>query len=351
MTGPPTVHVHAANAPYQRIATLATAHDIERSYLTRFDPGEAGFSISRADPQANLTTISLGNRIFIESPAMPPWVGVISSPSETLDGMIGIGCHGLASLLDGREAAQGGKYNTSTGSGLVLAAIIASANRGHHTGISVSATLPAGPAVVDFTLGGQSALAAIQDLQDRTGLEAWLDVSAQPSGIVAVLRWGKRQGHDHSHDTHLYEGQHFSSLEYSLDLGASKQALSVIGGTAAVASRTAVRTIQDERQRRAVLPQRAPYLERVLLDPTTERVSELTRRGSRDLERTLSSTEQMGADVNTQADWTKLYPGNYVTVHARTTLGGDLARVLRIMGCQPSEAHGLNSLAMEVALR
>lgn len=356
----PVVHVHAPGYPYQRIASLVTASGVDRSYI-RMEAGAAAFHISQRDPQANLDTLRMGNRILIESPTMPNWAGVISSPQESLSGgLIDMQALGLASMLDNRQTPQGEAYSSSIGSGAVYASIIRNANRYEHTGISLPSVLPMGPAVVDLATGGQSCLSALNELHDRTNYEWWLDVDAAPWGINATARWGFAQGEDYSGSVHLYEGRHFTELGYGLDFGAVKTDVSTLGGTSAIADRTAstqaARTtggtmLADERIRRAVLAYGAPYGQRVTLDPTTTNPSELNRRTRRDHERSLTAGEQISCSVNRNADWRRLWCGNYITVHARTTLGGDLSRIVRINQVQPSEEAGVCHLTLETAIR
>lgn len=355
----PVCHIHAPTG--ERMATLSTAHDISRSYK-RMEQGEAQVSISSRDPQANLDTLRLGNLLVIESPDYPPWVGPITQPKESSEsGMIDIGALGLASLLDGHITPQSEAYTTSTGSGAIVASIVRGANRQGPTGIGLPAILPTGPAVSDLSIGGQSCLEALNELADRSFYEWWIDVSVTPYAITATLRWGLAQGEDYSASMHLYERQHLVTFNYGLDLGQLKSAVSVLGGSSSLADRAAVMQavgtgnnssaqLVDERIRRQVLSYGAPATQRVVLDPTTTNPSELARRGKRNQERGLTAAETIELIVNRNADWRKLWLGNYVTANARTTLGGDLSRVVRIVAAQPSEESGVTNLGVEIAL-
>lgn len=352
-------HIHAPTGA--RMATLVTAHDISRSYK-RMDPGQAQISISTRDPQASLDVLRLGNLLVIESPDYPPWVGPITQPKESSEsGMIDIGALGLASMLDGRVMPQGMSFTSATGSGAIQSSIIREANREGPTGIFCPAVQPTGPSVVDLSLGGQSALDALNQLYDRTFYEWWLDITVTPYAITATARWGAAQGVDYSGMLHLYEKQHFTTFEYGQDLTQLKTAVSVLGGTADLADRAAVTQaigtsrnagaqIVDERVRRALLAYGAPPTQRVILDPTTNNPAELARRGQSDQNRGLTLAQQFGLEVNTNADWSKLWLGNYITVEARTTLGGDLASIVRIVDAEPSEEKGSTNLGVEVAV-
>lgn len=357
------VSIHYREWPYQRIAIIRSAYGIDRSYVL-MDAGVASFKINPRDGQANPETLHMGNRIVIEAPDMPPWVGVLTRPEEGLhDPTIGISALGIAAMLDARPTLQAEVYTTSKGSGAIFTSILRTANRQAYTGIGLSAKEPTGPALVDFSLGGQSALQSLGELHQRTNYEWWIDATVNPYGIDCIARWGLGQGEDYSNLVHLYEGRHFTERTYQLDMSHVKDDIQLIGGTGAVTDRPftvkSVGTnnrlrggaIPNERLKRAVLGYGTPYTAGAILDPTITSINELDRRSGRIQERSLILAEQLLVDVNRQADWSSLWCGNYITIHTNTVLSGPLTKVVRITGVQPSAERGILRLALEVSIR
>jgi hypothetical protein len=275
--------------------------------------------------------------------------------------MITLQALGRAAYLDGRVTRQDEVYNTATGSGAIFASLVRGANSVYHTGLYMPAVVPSGPSLVDLSLGGQTVLEALSELHERSNWEWWVEHYVSSSRIDSIIRWGDEQGEDYRAGVHLYEGQHFAEFVYGIDLAQLKSSVSGIGGVGAIDSRTSstqsaniatqsAAVLADERVRRSVLSFNVPYTERILLDPTTESSPELTRRIQRTHARALASAEQFAISINDRADWSKLWLGNYITLHARTTLAGFIARVVRIVGVQPSREEGIVILSVETVL-
>jgi hypothetical protein len=355
--------VHAPSG--QRIAELATAHNVECTWLARFEPGVASVTIARNDPQADSDTLRLGNYLVVQGPTIPPWVGKLRAPAESLDGVVELAARDLVAELGDRTTGQTRHYTASVGSGTLFAAIIRNANRREHTGVNPPATIPSGPALTDYSEGGQSALQDVQALQEQTDFEAWLDADVSPSHINVVARWGREQGQDVSSLVHLWEGIHFAEAEYRLELppgavltigGVEEIASRTVAGAATAAPKSSTTTIAPDAVRRfAEARSGVTRPERVVLDPTVTSRTELARRSARDLSRAVSSAEQHSVSVIeatlSREELLLLSVGNYVTIHRRTALSGSIARVVRITGVQPSFETGLRMLNLEGALR
>lgn len=341
--------IHSREGTRPRVAILATAHDDARTF-ERLGPGQGSVSVARNDIQIDLDKLRLDFLLVCESARTAPWVGVITNLREALDGIVHISAEGLPVLLDGEPMPQAATYNASTGSGVIARAILRNANGGEHTGISPGSITP-GPSLAGFDLGGQTGLQALNDLAEKTGLEWSARYAVSPARVDAFLDWQDRQGADLSARAYLYEGRDFVEFEYGLDLASMVAAITTLGGTGPITDRPAGSSAARERTLRALRRFRVGTHRRVNQDTTTPTQGDLIRSSSAEQERAISAAENLVAVVNTSSDWHDHEVGNYETFAFNTSLSGNAARVMRILGVQPMEAEGLCALTLEGALR
>lgn len=360
---PARAYVHAPAWPFHRIGELTTASSIDRAW-SLMQPGAAALAIARNEA-VSPDVLSTGNLLVIESDRTPPWCGYILAIEESLGGGdISISALEMTAALDARLTSEFDVYETKIASGAVFSRLIAQVNARAFCGFAVPALLPAGEVVEDLDLAAQSALDALDELHERTDNEWWAEYSVRPQRVEATLHWGLRQGLDFSSIVHLYEGRHFSRLEYRQDATKVQESITAYGGGGAPSGRSAVtratsgsaghftsnfeqagaatvRAIADAPQ--GLRAERAVYV------PGTENTTELSRESRRAMERPLGASEQFAATVNGHADWMQLALGNTVTVVADLATRR-VSRAMRIVGVQPDEEMGECELVLEVAL-
>lgn len=358
-------YIHSPWAPYERMAELTTAFNMDRSYV-RMDSGTGALHLASNDPQINSDILNYGNLLVIESDYISPWVGTILTVQESLQSpSLEITAKDLANIIDNRVTAQSEKYTSTTGSTLVFNNLIDHMNLQGHTGI-YRVSNSAAPSIQELQVGGQSVMQALNELHSRTDYEWWIDYTVKPTGIMAYINWGYRQGNDFSGECHLYAGQHFTDVDYKLDLTQAKAQLITIGdfgaelgdrtsaarfgtttpnksdlgvGSVERATELAARTISD-------LPA-GLRSQRIRYDLMTGSQAELTRRAKRELERPLAATESFTLIVNRLADWRYFGVGNFITIHSHPGTA-DLVRRVRIVGMQPDEEKGEIEMVCEV---
>jgi hypothetical protein len=361
----PRASIHSGFWPFQRVAELVTADNIDRSFVL-MDMGHAVCDVARTDPQLTSDAVKIGNLLVVESDVTQPWAGFIVSLDEALgSGSIEVSAVDFAAALEVRLANQGLVYESSIGSGSIFLDLIRSANARAHTGVLTPGVVANGPAISGIALGAQSVLAGLNELHDRTDYEWWLDVSVRAARVECVARWDSQQGLDLSGHVALIENVHFGSLSYRLDSSQISEAAVAIGGGGVVADRSsitfsaatspgrnriggsiemgsqlAVRSVAD-------LPA-GLRTERVVFDPGTTLETELSRQARRALERPLGAGERFTLTANDSADWSKLGVGNYIRIVASFGLG-DINRRVRIVGMQPDEEMGVCELVVEGA--
>jgi hypothetical protein len=362
----PRAYVHEPWWPYQQIAELTTASNIDRSYVI-MQPGQCVLDVARTDPQVSVDVLQRGNILVIEADDLPPWAGNIVTLDESLAGpVIELVAVGLAGALDARLTPQRLRYDASIGAAVVFRDLVTRANSRGHTGVHLPAFNEPSVGVTELDLGGATVLDALTELAERTSQEWWLEIQRVPSRLEAVIRWGV-QGEDSAADVHLYEGHHFSDLRYRLDLSQYRQAVTAIGGTGAVGDRAAVTLSATTEPRRAelasVLQEASTVaarnvselppglrLERLIFEPGADSEAALSRRAKRALEQPLGAGEQFSVVVNREADWSLLVLGSHITIHVELSLAS-ISREMRIVGLQPDEAAGEMELVTEVVLR
>lgn len=364
----PTVSIHTAYWPFSRMAILPTAHSIHRSFEL-MKVGKATFNISRDDPgmDTNPDVIKRGNIAVIESPVygVPPWVGPIVQPTESLStGEIQVNCQEMSGILDVRLTRQRSQFTMAAGK--IFQHLMIAANGHAHSGLFVQAEVEPGPSV-SVDLGATSVLSALGTLFQKSGYEWWLDSVVTPARVVCTMNFGYRQGFDRAKgEVTLYEGTHFNDLEYTLDTQGLLQSVTVYGGVGPTKERAAVtRTSRYLPQgnelgtyldpaseayvRSADIP---PTLrsESVLFDLSSSDRSTLSDGARRALERGSSVAERFRLTVGTLLSWSDYALGNYIQV-VESSLGlGALSRKVRITGAQPDEEAGEIVLVTESPL-
>ena len=360
------VYIHEPIWPFSRLCALTTAHGVDRS-LEIMDPGSATVRIARNDQAITADRLKYGNILVVTSDVARDWAGPVTLLQESYStGEITIGALEQSAILNVRPTPLTEQWNSGA-SGAVFTSIMNRINGRGHTGLFTPDGVPAGPAITDLSIGGQSALEALGELFSRTGYEWWLDTAVRPSGITWTLNWGQKQGEDNA-DFVVIRDRHLSDLEYTLDVSKVRQAVTVVGGFGSLPNRTAVtRTtvgvqgVRDVGSGAIELADQAlidaldvpPALrsETVFLQPRTSDQTALSRLAQQALERPLSGAEKFSATVNVLFDWTRLGLGDYVTINTARLGLGAIDRKVRIIGMQPDEELGELDLVLEVPVR
>lgn len=357
------VYIHNPWGAGETLCELTTAHNITRSYA-RMQPGQTSLVLSREEP--GLGNVFEGNLLVIESSEMSPWVGpILTIDEDPWTGDVQVNALGHAAILDGRETPQNEKYTSSIGSGLVARNLLPTANQRSHTGI-YAGHLEVGPPIEDWTVGGQSLLEALNELSSRTDYEWWLEEDTNRKHVRTTLRWGFRQGHDHSADVHLWLGVH-CSLRYRRDQSQVKQVTTVIGDFGVeVGDRNSVTRLANVGAARVDLGSSSYESssgaairgiasmpaglrnERSQFEVMTTNTAELSRRAKRSQERLIFAAEQFEVVANRATNWTHLRVGNYITIHG--SLGTKtIDDAVRIVSVSPNEERGECALSCERA--
>ncbi len=350
------VFIHNPWGPYERIAELTTAHNVDRSY-ERMQPGSAvvELPVRNLDPRP----IRQGNLLVIVSRDQPVWAGpILMMKNQLSSGTLTLSAIGLAALLDGRVSPQGQQYTTYTGSGRVIRDLLNNANAHGHTGISLGRIEP-GPSVDDLIVGGQTVMQSLEELYNRTNFEWWLDIEAGAGHINATLNWGWKQGEDLASKVHLWYGRHFKEVELDNDVSKGKQVTVAYGGFGqripdrpAVSRSAAIGpqridigalVMQNEGAGAFRTEQDLPAslrTERSHIEVTTSSPGELGRRASKEQLRQVLAETAAPFTANKLCDWNALKVGNYVTLHAPVGFPGNVDGPVRITGVQPDDELG-----------
>ena len=78
--------------------------------------GEATFQIAYTDPKCKREYLEFGNRVLIEHPKMPDWVGVIDTPRDWGNSSVTVRAYDACSLLSWRRGRQGLTMTGTAGS-------------------------------------------------------------------------------------------------------------------------------------------------------------------------------------------------------------------------------------------
>lgn len=98
--------------------------------------GRAKFSIATTDPKARPENLRPGNRIWIEVPGLPPWVGVIDLPRRWSGGEIEVACYGIEYILQYRLTDRSTTFDSAP-VGAIFARVLREMNAAWPEGIEL----------------------------------------------------------------------------------------------------------------------------------------------------------------------------------------------------------------------
>lgn len=359
----PAVFIRAAWAPYPVIAELTTANSINTSW-TRMAAGQARLFVHQNDPQLRPDTLRFGNILSIESDNMPVWAGPLRTwPHVLSTGEYEISCSDLVSILDNRDMPQDMAVSFVTGWDQRIKNALTQANLRALTGVFLPSILETGPEIEVMQEGGQSVMSYLDQGNAETDYEWWVTVTADRAHLEAQLHIGHRQGEDLRNKVHLWNGVHYTEVQYKPDFSQVKQSMTMYqdfgallaerltvarvgpGGPYDLASVTesaspfALDTYQS-------LPPgiRNEKTEFSLMSQSQKQLSTATQRG---LEYPLRASVQASISVNRLADWQRLRLGNRLTFHTDQGFQ-ELTSALRISAMQVDWSRFEAILATEI---
>lgn len=328
------VYIHSYLRPHRRIAQLVTADNLSRSYVLMED-GQLSLSIKDTDYRPNE-----GDIIVVESRELSPWIGFLNPTERALDGRYSINARGIAAILGTKLTEQTIEYKSSISSGSIFRDIITNIHRQGYACLYMPSIVEHGPAVKDISLGGQTALDALNELNDFTDWEWSIETAITAAKIIPTIQWTYRVGIDASEYVCLRQGIHFTDLRYKRDITQIRQTVSVLGGSGDVKNR-ASGSAQTATTRLADIPVQL-QASRIVYAPDTDNPTTLSARAQAVVNHALRGVEIYGCTINHSFDWSKLRRGNYISVWAY----GQLRRT-RIVGMQPDEDSGTMELTLE----
>lgn len=352
----PRVYVRNPYWPRERIAELTSAHNADRAWL-RMDAGQCVVQVNRYDEMLSADVLKAGNLLEVEAADAPLWAGPIVAFSESMgSGVIEITALHYSVIPQNRETPQALEYHKPIGTTAVAEQLIGYMNAGEHTGIEWEPRSEAGPSVEEMQLGGQSIKEALGEMHARTDYEWWTGFAASPCHLTMSLRRGFKEGRDCSAEVHLYEGVHFSDLNFKKDQSMVKTHVSGMTGmgtlipdrqsvTYLLAPQRGTGSALRSSSASEAVQRNVGGLPAGLRNEATfyalmaTNTSELTSATQRRAERPLVASGLVSARVNRAADWRDLSVGNIVTFHARLGMG-TLDGPRRIVGMQRDEEMG-----------
>jgi hypothetical protein len=229
------VYIHESQPPFKRVCELTTATAIKRGWRMH-DIVDGSFSVARTDPA--FTTfgqgplLALGNRVVIESPYLPSWVGSIQKPLWTLGNpTVDVQVKSVVRILAERLTPKG--FNVSGSSGGIFRRLFVEVELRNPMYIYPCAAPEPGP-TLSLELSSVKLFDALNTLADNAGMEWWLEPVVSPAGIAFTVYWSSQKGSDKSGEIVLRDGERGNLLDgsYCQDDANIATAVRVVGGSA-----------------------------------------------------------------------------------------------------------------------
>lgn len=355
-----TVYSYAPTYPHARERWLRHATNVAYS-MELMAPGKFMLDLPANDP---LTADVIGPGALVgitSSSGLPDFCGWVDRIEESHGGAyVTVSGREWMGLLGERATAQEQTYRGGSSGGIATDLVRAAAAR-NPTSIQIMPVRTSTAVSSPFTVRSDSVLDALGDLADLTGNE--FEVRYQ-AGVTAQaqLFWTEQVGSDLSATVHL-AGRMIASADYLIDAIGDAAIVRVVGSTgpfgdrpsaAAVDGAAALQDIATVRvgtpagktpQRRGIGTSR----ETVIRDASLPDGLSVQRKSLELLRSITSGAETLSVVVSRLADWSKLRPGNIVTVRLpRLRFGDHVVRRFRILGLQPREERGSMELLGKV---